>query len=69
MQTQDSRYDSYYHYIWYQDSGAWSTRFTVWYVAGLLYRAQGDDIANGIATIESVLVLPFCICSNRQRCP
>ncbi|KAF7514579.1 hypothetical protein G7054_g15188 [Neopestalotiopsis clavispora] len=55
MQVQDSRYDDYYNFIWYQDNGPWSTRFTAWYISGLLYRAQGDDVANAIASIEGVL--------------
>lgn len=54
MQVQDSRYDDYYNFIWYQDNGPWSTRFTAWYILGLLYRAQGDDVANAIASIEGV---------------
>ncbi|KAI1862105.1 uncharacterized protein JN550_010570 [Neoarthrinium moseri] len=55
MQVQDSRYDSYYKYIWYQDNGPWSTRFTAWYIPGLFARACGDDVKNGIASIEAVL--------------
>ncbi|KAH6660968.1 hypothetical protein BKA67DRAFT_654118 [Truncatella angustata] len=55
MQVQDSRYDAYYSFIWYQDKGPWSTRFTAWYIPGLLYRAQGNDIDNAISSIEAVL--------------
>ncbi|KAF2026000.1 hypothetical protein EK21DRAFT_103568 [Setomelanomma holmii] len=42
----DQRYDASYGYIWYKDNGPWSTRFTAWYIPGLLYRNQGDDVAN-----------------------
>lgn len=54
MSVQDSRYDAYYNRIWYQDNGPWSTRFTAWYLPGLLYRAQGDDVKNAKASIEAV---------------
>ncbi|KAH8651034.1 hypothetical protein BX600DRAFT_516632 [Xylariales sp. PMI_506] len=55
MTVQDSRYDAYYNYIWYSCNGQWCTRFTAWYVAGLLHRAQGDDVKNALASIEAVL--------------
>ncbi|ORY59732.1 uncharacterized protein BCR38DRAFT_488748 [Pseudomassariella vexata] len=61
MQVSDSRYDRSYNYIWYQDKGQWSTRFTAWYVPGLLYRAEGDDVECGIAAIESVLATQMTI--------
>jgi hypothetical protein len=54
MQVEDSKFDSYYSYIWYPEGGQWSTRFTAWYIPGLLFRAEGQDIENGIAAIESV---------------
>lgn len=54
MQVGDSRYDSYYNYIWAEENGAWSTRFTAWHIPGLLFRAEGNDIEQGIAAIESV---------------
>lgn len=41
-------------FIWYQDNGPWSTRFTAWYLPGLLYRAEGDDVKNAIASIEGM---------------
>ncbi|KAI0482014.1 hypothetical protein GGR56DRAFT_663112 [Xylariaceae sp. FL0804] len=59
MSVGDSRYDSYYNYIWSQEQGAWSTRFTAWYIPGLLHRAQGDDVQHGIAAIESVLATQY----------
>ncbi|ORY71051.1 uncharacterized protein BCR38DRAFT_491923 [Pseudomassariella vexata] len=55
VQVGDSRYDPSFNYIWYQDRGQLNTRFTAWYIPGLLYRAEGDDIERGIAAIESVL--------------
>lgn len=45
MSLADSRYDASYNYIWYNDNGPWSTRFTAWYIPGLLYRNQGDDVS------------------------
>jgi hypothetical protein len=54
MQVQDARFDYYYKYIWYQDSGEWSTRFSIWYAAGLFERHQGEDVENGRAVIRSV---------------
>jgi hypothetical protein len=56
MTVQDVRFDSYYKYIWYQDSGEWSSRFSIWYTAGLFRRNQGDDVANAQAVIKSVWV-------------
>ncbi|KAK8867447.1 hypothetical protein PGQ11_006025 [Apiospora arundinis] len=55
MSVSDSRYDASYNFIWYQDNGPWSTRFTAWYLPGLLYRAEGDDVKNAIASIEGIL--------------
>jgi hypothetical protein len=51
MEVSDSRYDSSYNYIWYQDNGQWSVRFTSWYIPGLLHRG---DVKTAIAAIESV---------------
>lgn len=53
-QLGDSRYEPYYHHIWYPDMGDFATRFTAWYIPGLLYRAQGDDVKNAIGSIEAV---------------
>ncbi|KAF2188864.1 hypothetical protein K469DRAFT_724231 [Zopfia rhizophila CBS 207.26] len=55
MQVQDSRYDSHYNYIWYQDKGPWSVRFTAWYVAGLLYRNEGSDLQHAKAALENIM--------------
>ncbi|KAH7025176.1 uncharacterized protein B0I36DRAFT_274915 [Microdochium trichocladiopsis] len=55
MQVSDSRYDSSYNYVWYQDNGQWSVRFTSWYIAGLLHRGSKDDVKSAIAAIENVL--------------
>jgi hypothetical protein len=54
MQVQDSRFDASYKFIWYQDKGPWSVRFTAWYTAGLLHRNQGDDVENAKAAIEAM---------------
>jgi hypothetical protein len=54
MQVNDDRWDDSYKYIWYQDNGPWSVRFTAWYTAGLLYRAQGNDVENAKAAIENM---------------
>ena len=54
MQVSDSRYDASYNYIWYQDEGQWSIRFTAWYIAGLLHRAKCNDVKSAIAAIENV---------------
>ncbi|EED20696.1 conserved hypothetical protein [Talaromyces stipitatus ATCC 10500] len=51
----DLRWDDSYKYIWYSDNGPWSTRFTAWYVAGLLYRNKGNDLSNAKAAIENIL--------------
>ncbi|KAI2787842.1 hypothetical protein POX_f08220 [Penicillium oxalicum] len=55
MHVNDLRFDDSYKLIWYSDKGPWSTRFTAWYVAGLLYRNEGDDVANAKAAIEAIL--------------
>lgn len=34
-QLGDSRYEPYYHQIWYPDMGNFATRFTAWYIPGL----------------------------------
>lgn len=55
MQVQDSRWDDYYKYIWYQETaGELSTRFTAWYTAGLLQRNQGNDVENAKAALENM---------------
>jgi len=54
MQVSDSRYDCSYNYIWYQDNGQWSVRFTAWYIAGLLHRGSKTDVSSAIAAIENV---------------
>ncbi|CAI7583749.1 unnamed protein product [Penicillium glandicola] len=55
MYVNDKRWDDSYKYIWYSDNGPWSTRFTAWYVAGLLYRNKGPDVSNAKAAIENIL--------------
>lgn len=54
MHVNDLRFDDSYKLIWYSDKGPWSTRFTAWYVAGLLYRNEGHDVANAKAAIEAM---------------
>lgn len=54
MQVSDSRFDASYGYVWYQDNGQWSVRFTAWYIAGLLHRAKGDDVKTAVKAIENV---------------
>lgn len=54
MQVSDSRYDSSYGYVWYQDNGQWSVRFTAWHIPGLLHRAKGDDVKTAVKAIENV---------------
>lgn len=56
MQVSDLRFDDYYKFIWYQEKGEFSTRFTAWYCAGLLHRNQGDDVDNAKAAIANVSV-------------
>ncbi|PVH95785.1 hypothetical protein DM02DRAFT_536657 [Periconia macrospinosa] len=55
MSLADSRYDSSYNYIWYNDNGPWSTRFTAWYIPGLLHRNQGDDVANAQKALRNLV--------------
>ncbi|CAF3574667.1 unnamed protein product [Fusarium graminearum] len=55
MEVSDSRFDSSYGYIWYQDNGQWSVRFTAWYIAGLLHRGKADDVKAAVMAIENVL--------------
>ncbi|OGM50593.1 hypothetical protein ABOM_000576 [Aspergillus bombycis] len=55
MEVNDLRWDSSYKYIWYADNGPWSTRFTAWHTAGLLYRNKGQDLTNAKAAIENIL--------------
>ncbi|KAI1078201.1 hypothetical protein F5B20DRAFT_548420 [Whalleya microplaca] len=55
MYVCDSRFDYSYNYIWYVNDGQWDTRFTAWYIPGLLYRANGDDVEHAIAAIENIL--------------
>ncbi|KAH6870641.1 hypothetical protein BKA58DRAFT_180334 [Alternaria rosae] len=55
MHIQDNRYDASYNFIQYSDKGPWSTRFTAWYVAGLLHRNQGDDLKHAEASIRNIL--------------
>lgn len=54
MEVSDSRFDSSYGYIWYQDNGQWSVRFTAWYIAGLLHRGKADDVKAAVMAIENV---------------
>lgn len=54
MRVNDLRWDDSYNYIWYSDNGPWSTRFTAWYLAGLLYRNEGQDLSNAKAAIENM---------------
>lgn len=54
MRVNALRWDDSYNYIWYSDNGPWSTRFTAWYVAGLLYRNKGQDLSNAKAAIENM---------------
>lgn len=54
MTINDLRWDDSYKYIAYSDNGPWSVRFTTWYTAGLLYRRQGNDVANAVAALENM---------------
>jgi hypothetical protein len=71
MSVGDSRYDASYNYIWYNDNGPWSTRFTAWYIPGLLYRNQGDDVANAQKALRNLYesALPECsiVANESQR--
>jgi hypothetical protein len=55
MNIADNRYDASYNYIWYNDNGPWSTRFTAWYIPGLLHRNQGDDVANAQKSLRALI--------------
>ncbi|KAL3423086.1 hypothetical protein PVAG01_04833 [Phlyctema vagabunda] len=55
MSVNDERFDQSYGYVWYPDNGPWSVRFTSWYVPGLLYRNQGNDLANAHKALKSIL--------------
>ncbi|GIZ37545.1 hypothetical protein CKM354_000098900 [Cercospora kikuchii] len=55
MTVNDLRFDQSYKYIRNPDKGPWSTRFTAWYVAGLLYRNNGSDCENAKAAIENII--------------
>ena len=54
MYVSDLRWDDYYKYIWYQEQGEFNTRFTAWYIAGLLARNQEDDVDNAKAAIDNM---------------
>jgi hypothetical protein len=54
MHVQDNRYNAPYNFIQYADSGAWSVRFTAWYLAELLHRNEGDDLVHAKASIENM---------------
>ncbi len=56
MAIGDSRFDANYGYLWYLDNGPWSIRFTAWYIPGLLYRNQGNDLANAEKALRKMLV-------------
>jgi hypothetical protein len=55
MNIADNRYDASYNYIWYNDNGPWSTRFTAWYIPGLLHRNKGDDVANAQKSLRALI--------------
>ncbi|KAJ5221250.1 uncharacterized protein N7469_010137 [Penicillium citrinum] len=55
MYVNDIRWDDSYKYVWYSGHGPWSTRFTAWYAAGLLYRNRGQGLPNAKAAIEYIL--------------
>jgi hypothetical protein len=55
MALNDARFDETYKYIVYEDNGPWSVRFTSWYVPGLLYRAEGNDVENAKEAIVNIL--------------
>lgn len=54
MRLADERYDPSYNYIWYNDNGPWSTRFTAWYIPGLLHRNKGDDVARAQKALRNL---------------
>jgi hypothetical protein len=55
MALNDARFDETYKYIIYEDNGPWSVRFTSWYVPGLLYRDEGNDVENAKEAIVNIL--------------
>ncbi|RDW84774.1 hypothetical protein BP6252_02364 [Coleophoma cylindrospora] len=55
MSVNDVRFDASYGYIWYLDNGPWSTRFTAWYIPGLLHRNQGDDLKNAELALKNLI--------------
>lgn len=54
MYVSDLRWDDYYKCIWYQEKGELNTRFTAWYMVGLLARDQGDDVKNAKAALKNM---------------
>lgn len=54
MALNDARFDQTYKYVIYEDNGLWSVRFTSWYVPGLLYRNEGDDLDNAKEAIVNM---------------
>lgn len=54
MSINDARWDDSYKYIWFNDNGPWSIRFTAWYTAGLLQRNKGGDLANAKAALRNM---------------
>lgn len=54
LYVNDQRWDDSYKYVKYSSNGPWSTRFTAWYAAGLLYRNKGKDVANAKAAIANM---------------
>lgn len=54
MYVSDLRWDDYYKYIRYQEKGEFNTRFTAWYIVGLLARNRADDVENAKAAIENM---------------
>ncbi|KAI9046625.1 hypothetical protein LZ554_009368 [Drepanopeziza brunnea f. sp. 'monogermtubi'] len=55
MLTNDQRWDDSYKFLWYDNHGPWSVRFTAWYTAGLLHRNQGNDVENAKAALKNIL--------------
>lgn len=54
LSVQDLRWDDSHELEWFQGNGPWSFRFTTWYTAGLLKRANGNDVVNARAAIRSM---------------
>jgi hypothetical protein len=55
MALNDARFDETYKYIIYEDNGPWSVRFTSWFVPGLLYRDEGNDVENAKQAIVNII--------------